>query len=153
MTILTKWQSTLPKSHDTTFSMWKLTIQKTISKWPLQGLLSLLRTRKFVRQNTGAWRVLIFCHNSWHSPFKQEIQQRKNHHAIWSTELYYFPIFLFHNWSSFTKIISSFPSLQDDETVLDNTYNWFGKLFFIDTRTEPWTSTRLLLFFYSNNDY
>jgi hypothetical protein len=68
-----------------------------ISKWPLQGLLSLLRTRKSVRQKTGAGGYLFLCPYSRHSPFtarkfQQEIQQWKSHLAIWSTELYYFSL-------------------------------------------------------------
>jgi hypothetical protein len=68
-----------------------------ISKWPLQGLLSLLRTRQSVRQKTGAGGYLFLCPYSRHSPFtarkfQQEIQQWKSHLAIWSTELYYFSL-------------------------------------------------------------
>ncbi len=68
-----------------------------ISKWPLQGLLSLLRTRKSVRQKTGAGGYLFLCPYSRHIPFtarksQQEIQQWKSHLAIWSTELYYFSL-------------------------------------------------------------
>jgi hypothetical protein len=136
--------------------MWKLTIQKNISKWPLQGLLSLLRTRKFVRQKTGAGGYLFFAKTHDTVPLNQGHLNKKSNKGriITLSGLLSCTIFLFHNWSSFTKIISSFPSLQDDKTVLDNAYNWFGRLFFIDTRTAPWTSTRMTFaFFYSINDY
>jgi hypothetical protein len=52
--------------------------KKYISKWPLQGPLSLLRTRKFVRQKTGAGGYLLLCHNSWHSPFKARNLNKKS---------------------------------------------------------------------------
>jgi hypothetical protein len=51
---------------------------------------------------------------------QQEISQWKNHPL---SGLLRCTIFLFHNWSSFTKIISSFPSLQDIKTVLNNAFN------------------------------
>jgi hypothetical protein len=81
-------------------------------------------TKKFVKQKTGAGGYLLPAPTEDTVSLKQDTSQQessqwKNHRTIWSTEMYYF---LFHNWSSLTKIISSFPSLQDVKTVLFNDF-------------------------------
>jgi hypothetical protein len=97
-----------------------------ISKWSLQGLLSLLRTQK-----TDAGGYFFFAPTHDTVPLKQGNFNKKSDYRriIALSGLLRCTILLFHNWSSFTKIISSFPSLQDVKTVLYNAFNWFGRLF------------------------
>ena len=97
-----------------------------ISKWSLQGLLSLLRTQK-----TDAGGHFFFATTHDTVPLKQRNFNKKSDYRriIALSGLLRCTILLFHSWSSFTKIISSFPSLQDVKTILYNAYNLFGRPF------------------------
>ena len=86
-------------------------------------------TKKFVKQKTGAGGYFLLCPNSRHWDSKINLNKKShNWRIIALSGLLRCTIFLFHNWSSFTKIISSFSSLQDIKTALFNVFNWIGML-------------------------
>jgi len=114
-----------------TFNVKIINPKEYTSKWPLQGLLSLLRTQKFVRQKTGAGGYFCLCPNSWHSPFKQGNLNKKsrNGRIITLSGLLSCTIFLFIIGPLLLKFFSSFPSLQDVKTVLYNAFNIWQTFF------------------------
>jgi hypothetical protein len=76
--------------------------------------------RKSVRQKTGAGDYFHPQPNAWHCPFKARYISRRNLTMKESSSYLDHWVALFfslHNWSSLTKIFSSFPSLQDNENV------------------------------------